>query len=202
MKKVILTIVAAFMLGLTAQAQSFVLGVKGGISATNVTVEDVQSNPLQYKDPENIAGYHVGLFTRLQLLGLFVQPEALFASTGGKLTLLDNQNATQTRTEELKFTRLDVPLMIGYNFFKILRVQAGPVAAILLSAQQEGKDIDSYLNETDWGWQAGLGVDISSLTVDLRYERINRHYTNEAQQSDFALQNQQFLLSLGYKFIK
>ncbi|MDX5422226.1 MAG: PorT family protein [Hymenobacteraceae bacterium] len=202
MRTFLLTICTFVALSMAAQAQSFTLGIKGGISATNVDVKEVRNDPWQYRDPENITGYHAGAFTRLQVLGFFVQPEALLSSTGGRIELFDSRNAGAAHTEKFTFTRLDVPLQAGYNLANLIRLQAGPVASILLSARQEGKTIDEYLNETDWGWTAGVGVDISRLTLDLRYERISRKYTDVAQQSSLKLSNQQYLLSVGYKLIQ
>jgi opacity protein-like surface antigen len=200
MKHILLTILACFAISMAAQAQ-LTVGIKGGIGASKVDVDEVRNNPWQYKDSENITGYHAGVFTRLQILGLFVQPEAVLSSTGGKVDIFNDQTS-ETSTEKFKFTRLDVPLLAGINLFGVARVQAGPVASVLLSAKQEGKTMDDYLKETDWGWQAGVGVDISRLTLDLRYERVKRAYTNDAQQSSYDLTNDQVLLSVGYKLFQ
>ncbi|MFD2248447.1 porin family protein [Pontibacter ruber] len=200
MKHILLTILACFAISMAAQAQLSV-GIKAGIGASNVDVNEVKNNPWQYKDSENITGYHAGAFARLQILGIFVQPEAVLSSTGGKVDFFNDQTA-ETTTEKFKFTRLDVPLLAGINLFNVARVQAGPVASVLLSARQEGKTMDNYLQEADWGWQAGVGVDISRLTLDLRYERVNRNYTNDAQQSSYELANKQVLLSVGYKLFQ
>jgi hypothetical protein len=200
MKHIFLTILACFAISMAVQAQ-LTVGIKGGIGASNVEVDEVRNNPWQYKDSENITGYHAGVFTRLQILGLFVQPEAVLSSTGGKVDIFNDQTA-ETSTEKFKFTRLDVPLLAGINLFSVARVQAGPVASVLLSAKQEGKTMDDYLQETDWGWQAGVGVDISRLTLDLRYERVKRAYTNDTQQSSYDLTNDQVLLSVGYKLFQ
>ncbi|PRY10399.1 outer membrane protein with beta-barrel domain [Pontibacter ummariensis] len=197
-------IVAAIVLstGVAAKAQFFQAGVKAGLSTTNVKVSEVRNNPLQYKNPENVTGYHAGFFARLQVAGIFVQPEALFTSTGGTIEVTDNFNIQNVQVEEFEFDRLDVPIMVGYNFFKVLRVQAGPVISQLISAEQENQDIEEFLNNSDWGYQAGIGIDVWNLTADVRYERINRDYTNTPQQSGMKLQNDQFVVSLGYKLIK
>lgn len=200
MKTIALTILACFAICMAATAQ-LTVGVKGGIGATNVDINEVRNDPWEYRNSENITGYHAGVFTRLQILGLFIQPEAVLSSTGGKVEVFNGQTA-EAGTESFKFTRLDMPVLAGINLLKVVRVQAGPVASMLLSARQGDKTMDEYLEETDWGWQAGIGVDISSLTLDLRYERVNRDFTNEAQQSSYKLSNNQFLLSVGYKLFQ
>ncbi|MFT2010265.1 porin family protein [Pontibacter sp. 13R65] len=202
MKKILLTVLAGLAF-VTANAQvpasPFTLGIKGGVSSTKVLFNDVQSTS-EFKDPKNITGYHAGAFARLQIAGFFIQPEAVLASSGGKIQVFDNQVTTPTgSSQEFKFTRLDVPILVGYNIFNVLRVQAGPVASIMMSAKQEGKTIDEYMNESDWGIQGGVGIDISRLTLDLRYETIKRQFTETSNK--YNMRNQQLILSLGYKLL-
>ena len=199
MKKVIMLMVLLFA-GVAAKAQ-FQAGVKAGFSTANVDIQEVRNDPWQYARGENVTGYHAGAFARLQIAGLFVQPEAVLTSTGGKVEVSGTGSA-DVRVENFKFNRLDVPIMVGYNFLKVLRVQAGPVSSTLLSALQEEQNIKQYMANADWGFQAGVGLDIGSITADARYERINRQLTNPDQQSGMQVHNQQFIFSLGYKFIK
>ncbi len=200
MKRIVMLLLfVAISVGARAQFQA---GVKAGLSTANVKIEEVRNDPWQYAKAENVTGYHVGAFARLQFAGLFVQPEAILTSTGGKVEVSSPDNSSPVHVEDIEFNRLDVPIMLGYNFFQVLRVQAGPVSSTLLSARREGEDIQEYMNRADWGVQAGIGLDLGSFTADVRYERINRQYSNTPQQSDMQYNNQQFIVSLGYKLIK
>lgn len=202
MRKTILTMIAVLAISITAQAQLFQAGVKAGVSSSKVKLSDVQNSPQQYATADNITGYHAGAFVRLQLLGLLLQPEAILATSGGKVEVKDDPNSTLVRVEKFKFDRLDVPLLVGFNFLRVARVQAGPVASMLLTARQEGRTIKDYYDNSDWGYQVGLGVDIGSITLDARYERINRDFTNTSQLTDGKVRNEQFLVSLGLKLVK
>jgi hypothetical protein len=202
MRKLALTLITVLAISITAQAQMLQAGVKAGVSSSKVRLNDVQNDPQQYASADNITGYHAGAFARLQLLGLLFQPEAILATSGGNVEVKDDPNSTLVRVEKFKFDRLDVPLLVGFNFLRVARVQAGPVASMLLTARQEGKTVKDYYDSSDWGYQAGLGVDIGALTVDVRYERINRDFTNTSQQTDGKVRNEQFLVSLGLKLIK
>lgn len=194
-------IIAFIATSVAAKAQ-LQLGVKAGLSTANVTVEEVRNDPLQYAKAENVTGYHAGAFARLQFGGLFVQPEAILTSTGGRIEVTNSDSTIPVQVEDIKFNRLDVPVMVGYNFFNVLRVQAGPVSSTLLSAKREGQSIKDYMDTADWGFQAGIGVDIGSITADVRYERVNRKLTDTSQQTGMKLNNQQFLVSLGYKLLR
>lgn len=197
MKKIAFIFVLLVGVGFTAQAQ-FTLGIKGGLSSSGVDVKNAKNTVNQLKDSDNIVGYHLGAFTRVKVSNFFLQPEAYFSTSGGKLEQADIQNNT---VEEVKarFNRLDVPLLVGVNFLKIARVQAGPVASVLVGSKIGDQRIKDYLDEADWGFQVGAGLDISNFTLDVRYENINREYTN--QNSTFDLSNQQVIVSLGIKLL-
>lgn len=199
MKKVIM-LMALLATSVAAKAQ-LSAGVKAGLSTANVEIQKVRNDPWQYTKAENVTGYHAGAFARLQVAGFFVQPEAMLTSTGGKIEVSGTDNLG-VRVEDFKFNRLDIPVMVGYNFFDVVRVQAGPVSSTLLSARQEGQDIKQYMRQADWGFQAGVGLDVDSITADVRYELVNRQLTNTVRQTGMQVNNQQFIISLGYKLIR
>jgi hypothetical protein len=199
MRTFILTIFTLFAMNTAAQAQQFLTGgIKAGVGSANVAVRDVINNPADYAKKESVTSFHAGAFARINLLGLFIQPEAVFTQTGGRLE--SGPDATIAKqVAEIEFNRLDVPVMAGISIANLVRVQAGPVASMLLSAKQDGENIKSFMEKSDWGYQAGVGIDIQKLSIDLRYERINKTYENSTDQSKYDLANQQLLLSLGLK---
>jgi hypothetical protein len=199
MKRLMLMLLITLATGMVTQAQ-VVLGVKGGISSSKVDVKNVKSNFTQFKDKDNITGYHIGAFTRFKAGGLLIQPEGVFTSSGGEVALTQTENGTEVETtEEFKFNRLDVPVLVGLSLFNVIRIQAGPVASVLINGKLGDQDIESYLDKADFGWQAGVGLDIGKLAADVRYERVNRAYTNQG--TSFDVGNQQLILSLGFKII-
>ena len=197
MKKIFLLLLLVGTTGLAARAQ-FALGIKGGLSSSGVDVKNVKNTITQLKEADNITGYHLGAFTRVKVANFFIQPEAYFASSGGRLKEQDLQN-NNVNNIKARFNRFDVPVLVGWNFLKYGRIQAGPVASVLIGSRLDGQKTKDYLDKTDWGYQIGAGVDISNLTLDLRYENVKRAYTN--QTSTFDLSNQQVILSLGIKLI-
>ena len=197
MKKITLFVLLFVSIGFAAQAQ-FALGIKGGLSSSGVDVKNAKNTFNQLKDSDNIAGYHLGAFTRVKVSNIFLQPEAYFATSGGKLERTDLQTNTVDEVKA-RFTRLDVPIMVGLNFLKIARVQAGPVASVIVGSKIGDERVKDYLNKTDWGYQVGVGLDISNITLDARYENLKRDYTNQG--SSFDLSNQQIILSLGIKLL-
>ena len=200
MKKLLL-ICLLLGVGVTARAQFFTLGVKAGASSSSIHINDPENNLFQFEKAENITGYHAGAFMRFKVGNIMFQPEAALTHTGGTVEVTENQNSTNIEITKYRFNRLDVPLTVGYSFFRVARVHAGPVASMLISGKLDEERIEEYMDKSDWGWQAGLGVDIGNITADLRYERINRNFTNETQSSAYDIRNDQIILSIGLKLI-
>jgi hypothetical protein len=197
MKKLVLIFWVTLATGMVAQAQ-VAFGVKGGISSSQVDVKNIRNNFTQFRDKDNITGYHLGAFLRLKTGSLFIQPEGMLSSSGGEVAITQTENGTVVETtEKFKFNRLDVPLLVGLSLFDVARIQAGPVASVLMSGKLGDQDLESYMDKADIGWQAGIGFDIGQLTADVRYERVKREYTNP--DAGFDVGNEQLILSLGFK---
>ncbi len=187
MKNVWILLIAGVI---TANAQFFTIGPKLGVASSEIELSEQISNPdfATAVDAINSGarslGYHAGLFARVTVAGFYVQPELLFTSTSGTLDI------TQAGMEDvlnLTYNRVDVPVMLGKTFVKVFRVNFGPSFQIPLSsdvdysnlsqinldqANQEGisNTFDNAYNSATIGWQAGVGLDLWKLTVDLKYE--------------------------------
>ncbi|GGK82321.1 porin family protein [Rufibacter glacialis] len=195
MKSIFLSLALFALTSLAAQAQMFTLGLKAGVSSSNVDFKNPNANFSQFREEGSITGFHAGVFTRLNVAGFLLQPEAVLSSSGGKFEVPNEMG--QTSIEEIGFTNLDVPILVGYKLF-FLRAYAGPVASIMINSKMQKEEIKDSFESSDWGYQVGAGFDISRITADVRYERLKRSYTDPNTGSvDFR--NQQVILSLGYK---
>ena len=81
-------------------AQILSIGPKVGVSQGEVHVSD------GFRGDESQMGYHVGVFARVNLAAIYLQPEFLYTNTGGSF-----KNNTFDYNSD--FDRLDVPLMVG-----------------------------------------------------------------------------------------
>ena len=127
MKKLLLFLAFA-LIAFQAFPQSG-FGIKAGLSSTKVDFKNTQFAPEGAQ-----TGYHVGVFGRLGGAGFFVQPELLFTQTSGKFINDQDQLTAQ-------FNRLDIPVMLGMRFFKVLRLQAGPIASSSLQGCMATKSL-------------------------------------------------------------
>jgi hypothetical protein len=197
MKK--LLIIAFLSLSFSGFAQEFTLGPKFGLSSTKVDFERENFIPGDAQ-----TGYHVGLFTRISFGGFFIQPEALYTKTNGSFQINSPQpgGGTGTSTFSEDFNRLDIPVMLGFRFFKFLRLQAGPIASIDINSDL--RDASNTIQEVDYekatlGYQAGIGLDIGNFILDAKYESSLSSITGNIGGFETDQRINQFILSVGFK---
>lgn len=211
MKKTVL-IIAAIALVTTAHAQFFQIGLKGGVSSSKAQVDEafsIDNGTIKYETGKAKLGWHVGLYTRIKISRLYIQPELLFSSTGGEIEVTGDGISTP-ELAEIDLNKLDVPVMVGFFLTKSFRIFVGPTFSYLISEDIKGteliSDIRQNYNNATIGYQAGLGFDISRLTLDLKYEgnlsKLGDSVTipgiNETFSTD--LRNSQFIASVGFRF--
>ncbi len=168
MKKLAL-IVLVTLSSLTLYAQKNGVGIKAGLSSTQVDFEGEQLVPSDAQ-----LGYHLGVFARFGGVGFFVQPEVLFTQTTGKFKLESPPiSSVSSKLYEAKFNRLDVPVMAGFRLLKVIRIMAGPIASFNIDSSL--KDAGTTVQNTDFkkatlGYQTGVGLDLGSLSIEGKYE--------------------------------
>jgi hypothetical protein len=200
MKKVIFVLVAVFGFHF-CDAQVFSIGPRFGLSSSKVQVDNILSGDQKISEGDKVLGFHGGLYSRLQIpgIGLYIQPEALFTSSGGKINISDNGNIS---VSEYKFNKLDVPVMVGFRFFKVLRVNAGPTFNFLLSASETTDGIENDVindHSNSIGYQAGIGLDLWRIILDLKYENSLSSFGDSMFGIPTDHRNPQIIFSMGFR---
>lgn len=175
-------------------AQEFSIGPKIGISQGNIQV-----NGNDFSAGNSKLGYHLGLFARLGGNSIYFQPEVLYTNTGGEFQ--SSQGSTSV-TYAATFSRVDVPVMFGFKIAEVFRIQAGPVISFLLDSNLDadgpGLTPPDY-NSATLGYQAGIGVDVGNMILDLKYEgALGKQADSIAGFATDQRQNQ-LILSLGIR---
>lgn len=198
MKKLVFILVA-FFIGQSLVGQvSF--GPKIGYSSSRLSTDlDDITESIKHN-------FQIGAFVRVGKK-LYVQPEAYYATGGGKLQL----KGTELK-EEIKLKSISVPVLIGYKLINAkifnLRVMTGPTANFIINKEIESSDLiqdpllDSNLKNVAWGWDFGVGADVFFLTLDLRYELgLNNLYLPPSGGDDQSMKSNLFIVSLGFKLL-
>lgn len=197
MKKLVL-IVLVTLSSLSLYAQKNGVGIKAGLSSTQVDFEGEQLVPSDAQ-----MGYHLGVFARFGGVGFFVQPEVLFTQTSGKFKLeLPPVSSISSTQYEAKFNRLDVPLMAGFRMLKVIRIMAGPIASFNIDSSL--KDAGTTVQNIDFkkatlGYQTGVGVDLGNLTFEGKYEGGLSRFTENVGSYTADNRLNQWVLSVGIK---
>ncbi|KPQ15611.1 MAG: PorT family outer membrane secretin [Algoriphagus marincola HL-49] len=195
MKKLfVIILLAGFSLPAFSQNSGF--GIKAGVNNSDIKFETEE-----FFTWHSYTGYHVGIFARLDLGGLLIQPELLFTQTGGEFVSNDLGSNGSERFNA-NFNRLDIPLMFGVKMFKLIRLQAGPVASINVNSNLEnsiGTVTDVDFKQATLGYQAGLGLDIGNLFIDAKYEGGLSKVTGQIAGFETDNRLNQWILSVGFK---
>ncbi|HOW41697.1 MAG TPA: porin family protein [Bacteroidales bacterium] len=205
-------ILFAVLISLPAFSQ-IKFGIKAGASTNSLTMDNVKqiatgSSTYSVQMLEEAKyGFHGGLFMRVKLLALYVQPELLFASKSSAYKVTNVTTGTVKDVVQ-SMNKLDIPVMVGLKFGPV-RVNAGPAGSLLIGSPKELIDdhnLKSNYAKMSIGYQAGVGLDIlKKLTIDLRYEGSLKKYQTQIENLSGTTVNlddrpNAFLFSLGLMF--
>ena len=180
-------------------------GIKAGAETTTVPTYQCGEGEATINALKDASwGYHAGIFLRFNLGPVYIQPEAVFASTSFDYNV---STATLTELRTQKFDRLSIPVLLGFKLGP-LRLNAGPAASIMIgspSALIDDPDFKNMYKEAVYGYQAGAGIDIGNLTLDIRYagslgEKYGDSVTIEGQTFKLDYGQSSLLLSIGLMF--
>jgi opacity protein-like surface antigen len=150
------------------------LGVRLGVMSSTIKAGDFTTSSGTHVQTLSNAkiGFQGGLVLRITVAKIFLQPEALLSSTGGEVRVSD---VNGTKVVNQRFTKLDVPVLIGTKLGPI-RLELGPVASVLLNKPSDaidfsGTSVENKYHKATFGYQLGAGFDLGKkFAVDLKYE--------------------------------
>lgn len=160
---------------------------------------------------KNIVGFNAGLSVKVSLpTALYVMPEIYYTNFSNEVTLENDINKTQT-VIKAKTSRVDVPVLLGYNLLgDLLSAYVGPVASFNLSKDENYDSFSQKVSAKEFtlGYQLGVQSEIKKLILSAKYEgafsKDQRKFVNTVagsnQQINYDNRASVFMLGLGYKF--
>jgi hypothetical protein len=124
------------------------------------------------------AGFNAGGFVRLPVTEtLCIEPELYLSTKGSSVT---SKVMQEVRTYNLNLTYLEMPVVGVLNITRLVNLQFGPYVSYLLNAQIKNVgnlnifNFDQNLNSgnyngLDAGLVVGIGLDVKSITMGMRY---------------------------------
>ena len=214
MKRTIILLAVLAFISTNMSAQFFKFGLKTGLNFSQLKFDDVEninSGDFNYKlsEDENFAGFHIGLMSRINVFKAYIQPEIYFNTSGGKVLVEEMSGGTTTEyVKKIKYNKIDVPVLVGGKL-SFLRINAGPVASVVLSSDSEITEIipemETLSKSATLGYQGGAGFDLfKTLTFDFRYEgglsKLGEKLSLEGQNFAFDSRASKFMFSVGFFF--
>lgn len=166
-------------------------------------------------------GFQIGLMSRLKFKKWFVQPELYYSFKKGKTSVdgVDPAGQSVQITQKVEMNNLDVPILLGYRLIDLkvvkLNLFTGPVASFQVknainftgdvladelkykkSSADNPIDPEAEMKNANWNWQAGIGIDIAMLYLDVRHE----WGLNDITKADFEQKSNMLTFTLGWKF--
>lgn len=195
MKKLIA--LGLILIGGTAIAQTS-YGIKGGLNygATGdyENYSQVIGDASTVVDGEEKTGYHLGVFAKLEFLGIFLQPEVIYTRLN-----------TDYGQFDYNIDKIDAPVLVGINVIGPLNIKAGPSFQYILKNELENTNlsISNVENEISVGYQVGMGITFGNLGLDARYEGAfeeNNAFGKAAMDQNFKIDSRpsQWILSVSY----
>lgn len=157
MKKLLIIPLIVISSGLFAQ--TFQVGLKGGINVSNFT-----GTTFDNVDNKALLGFHGGGFLSL-LFGdhVALQPEALFSTQGTRVSTVNGN-------ENWRVNYLNVPVNLKFRFNGGFYLEAGPQVGFKLSENVPNQSTRNFAKNLDFSMNAGLGFHgKSGLGVGGRY---------------------------------
>jgi hypothetical protein len=181
-------------------------GIKLGAATATVPKYNIATGANNITAVKNATwGIQPGIFLRLSLFGIYLQPEVSFASNSYDYTV---KTVTATEVLSQKFSRLSVPVLLGFKLGP-LRLNAGPAASIQIGSPKaliNDPNFENMYKGAIFGYQAGLGLDIlKKLTLDARYagslgEKFGSSVTIGGQNFKLDYGQSSFIISVGWMF--
>lgn len=197
---------------LTAYSQvKFGLGI--GMSSVDIAPSDLVitnssgSQQLLMQLESANYGVHAGMALRIMIKKFFIQPQVFLNASSADFRLEDLQGGNlPSKVFREKYQNLDLIPLFGYKLGP-LRLQAGPVAHYFLACQSDLDEIPDYqkvFEEFTYGYQAGIGLDIWKIFIDLSYEgnfsRFGEHINVFGKKFAFDKNPARFVVTAGYFF--
>jgi len=183
-------------------SQELEFGLKVGLSSNKMELNHDMSfvSNLESNNTYNFGAY--GRF-KVKMVGLYVQPEAIYNTRASNITITDN-GVKNVFLQSASY--IDIPVLVGLKFLKVFRVYGGPNFQMLVSQKTDipSGNVDfvkTDLNKRANSIQLGVGLDLAKFRFDAKYD-----YNTSDMGSPFSYKqnavntkNAMFTLQVGIK---
>ena len=205
MRHLVLTVLAITLTSTLLFAQKIDVGIKGGLNYNfggdlSEVVSEVGNNAENLiSGADNKAGFHLGLWTRVHFMGLYLRPEINYTQLNNSYS-----NPDQNVNTDFKTKKIDIPILIGTKIIGPVHVFAGPSIQYITKSdfsQSEFENIST--NDFSVGLQIGTGLELGRFGVDVRWEKgFSNDATGDFLNTGIKVDNRpnQIIFGVAYRF--
>ncbi|NQV01081.1 MAG: PorT family protein [Bacteroidia bacterium] len=197
MKKYI--ILSVLLLSSVIVFGQFTVGPKVGYNASKFST-DLDTVSSTFK-----SGFQIGVFVRIGKK-FYVQPELYYTTQGGVF-----ESNTTNWQQKISIGSLDLPVLVGFKLLNAkavnLRILAGPMASFVVNKSVKdaggvlGPIENADINSINWAIQAGAGLDVLFMTLDVRYQIGLNNLIKDIDNATINSKNSVWVVSLGFKIL-
>ena len=152
-------------------AERLQFGIKGGINISNLYLKDAATSDM-------IFGLSAGVFSKIPITKtIAVQPELYVTSKGASITY---NNLFVDGTASFNLTYIEIPVLYIAKVTEHINLQFGPYISYLIDGRVKNManiqlfDFEQNININDFnridaGLIAGIGIEVHSITMGMRY---------------------------------
>jgi Outer membrane protein beta-barrel domain len=191
-KAIVLSLFMVVMAVMSAQAQGFHLGAKGGVNFNKIAGRS-------FNDEFNY-GFSLGAFAEVNFNKKWgIQPELLWDQS--KTTTSNDINSIYEQgliNQDITLNYISIPLLLTYRPIPILSLQAGPQFGILVNQTQNFvHNVQDAFKKGDFSVLAGAQLNLAAFKAGVRYF-IGLNNINDINSED-QWKNQGFQVYVGLR---
>jgi hypothetical protein len=195
---------------LISQAQ-IEFGIKAGLNSIDLVTNSIRfedgGTNFDLKFHESKYGHHFGLYTRIKVLNIYIEPAVIFNSNTVTYSLDEYSEKVVINTlKNETYNGVDVPFLLGIKA-GILRIFGGLVGHLHINSSSDLWDINGYgqkFKEANYGYQVGFGLDLWRIRMELSYEgnfnKFGDHITIGGIPYSFGDSASRIIGTVGYAF--
>jgi len=170
---------------LNTKAQIFGGGVVGGMSTSAIKIEDIGTKFTNLIKGNDVYGFEVGAFAKLQLKPFYIKAMGLYNFNSGNVTYQtqDENGVVTNHTNNFSFQKFEVPLLGGFEIGP-LGIEAGPVYNYVIQSTGNFDANNISIQKNGIGYRIGAVVTLGWFLAHISYEGA-AYYSSNADNAIF-----------------
>jgi len=194
------TIVVMILVAAAFFAQAQVFSLKGGFGAGVITgpvkIENIDTRFTEVIDGKNINGIEAGFFLKARVGPVYIKPMAMYGFRYGNVTYMNNADGME-ETTSFSLHKVEVPLMVGIRFLRVLFIEGGPAYNYIFSATETYGNYNVQVTQGAIGYRVGAGLELGPVILSAHYGGAT--YGNSGNRATFK-EPYKFIFGLGIVF--